>query len=151
MPTWLQSADALPTRDAQGRELVPCSRCLATGLITCSGPRCKEGQVPCPGKCLKLSDPGWERVPGEDPNKLFMMYRVDGGKTGRSQAHVGEVFEVRLGKFYELGVCKICDRRTVIPCKVCNGAGKVTCTVCAGQKVVLKAAPPAAPKPATGS
>ena len=151
LPTLTASPDGLPTRDAQGRELVPCNRCLATGLITCTGQRCKDGKIPCPGRCLKLSDPGWQRVEKEDPNKLFMIYHINGGWIGRSQAHVGEVFEVRLGKFYELGVCKTCNGSTFIPCKVCNGAGKVTCTVCAGQKVVVKAALPATTKSATGS
>jgi len=151
LSTLMASSDSLPTRDDQGRELVPCSRCLATGLITCTGPRCKDGKIPCPGRCLKLSDPGWQRVEKEDPNKLFMIYRFDGGWTGRSQAHVGEVFEVRLGKFYELGVCKICNGTTFVPCKVCHGAGKLTCPVCAGRKVVLKAPLPAKSKPVTSS
>jgi hypothetical protein len=141
----------LPTRDAQGRELVPCQRCLATGRITCTAHRCKEGQVPCPGRCLKLTDSGWQRMEGQDPNKLFMIYRADGRTRGVSQAHVGEVFEVRLGKFYHLGICKICEKRTTVTCKSCEGAGKVACTVCAGQKTVVKPAPTASPRPVTSS
>ena len=148
---FLQDPESLPTRDAQGRELVPCQRCLATGLVTCTAPRCKEGIVPCPGSCLKLSDPGWQRMEGQDPDKLWMVYRVTGGTRGISQAHVGQVFEVRLGKFYDLGVCKICEGRTTVPCKVCQGAGKLTCTVCAGQKVVVKTALSPPPKPGKGS
>lgn len=132
----------LPTKDAAGRDLAPCQRCLATGQITCSGLRCKGGQVPCPGRCLKLTDPGWRRMEGQDPGKLFMVYLVNGGTRGVSQAHVGEVFEVRFGKFYELGACKICNKQTSVPCKVCSGAGKVVCTVCSGRKVVLQPPPP---------
>lgn len=138
------SGGALPSKDAQGRELVPCKRCLATGQITCTAHRCKEGMIPCSGPCLKLSDSGWQRMEGQDPNKLFMIYRVNGGTQGVSQAHVGEVFEIRFGEFYRLGICKVCQGRTTLPCKVCGGGGKVACTVCLGEKVVLKAVAPAA-------
>jgi hypothetical protein len=136
-----------PGRDAEGRELIPCSRCLASGLITCTAHRCKQGSVPCTGPCLKLSDRGWQQMPGEDPNKLFMVYRVAGGTRGISQAHVGEVFEVRLGKFYALGACQVCGGRTTLTCKSCEGTGKVTCTVCGGRKTVAKAAPVAPSTP----
>ncbi len=129
----------LPTKDAQGRELTPCKRCLATGQVTCTAHRCSEGRVPCPGPCLKLSDAGWQRMEGQDPNKLFMIYRVNGGSQGVGQAHVGEVYEVRLGKFYALGPCKVCNARTTVVCKVCQGSGKAGCQVCRGEKVVVKA------------
>lgn len=131
-------AGGLPTRDASGREVVPCQRCLATGRITCSGPRCEGGRVPCPGRCLKLSDRGWRRMEGQDPDKLFMVYSVNGGTRGVSQAHVGEVFEVRFGEFHALGVCPICQKQTTVPCQACSGAGKVECVVCRGERVVLK-------------
>lgn len=145
---FLQPAEAgLPTRDAQGRELVPCVRCLATGQITCGAPRCTEGVVPCPGPCLKLSDSGWRRMEGQDPNKLFMVYLIAGGSQGVGQGHVGEVFEVRLGKFYALGPCKVCNGRTTVNCKVCGGTGRTECPVCRGEKVVVRAGQ-AAPEPA---
>lgn len=134
----LPSLGGLPTRDAQGRELQPCRRCLATGQITCTEPRCKDGQVPCPGRCLKLSDRGWRRMEGQDPNKLFMVYLVNGGAQGVSEAHVGEVFEVRYGKLYALGVCSVCHKQTTIPCKTCGGSGKLVCPSCQGSKVVPK-------------
>ncbi len=129
---------ALPAKDAQGRDLVPCRRCLATGQITCPAHRCKEGLAPCPGPCLKLTDSGWQRMEGQDPNKLFMIYRVNGGTQGVGQGHVGEVFEVRLGEFHRLGICKVCNGLTTVPCKACAGAGKVSCPVCHGEKVVVK-------------
>ena len=128
----------LPTKDAQGRELTPCTRCLATGQITCTAHRCVEGRVPCPGPCLKLSDSGWQKMEGQDPNKLFMIYRINGGTQGVGQGHVGEVYEVRLGKFYALGPCKVCNARTTVECKVCKGSGKAGCPVCRGEKVVVK-------------
>ena len=145
---FLQTGGGLPTKDSEGRDLVPCKRCLATGQITCQGPRCKDGLVPCPGRCLKLSDSGWQRMEGQDPKKLFMIYRLNRGTQGVSQAHVGEVFEVRLGEFYALGPCPICKGQTTITCKVCGGTGKVVCNECKGQKVVVKAtaAPLATPK-----
>jgi hypothetical protein len=133
-----QIGGGLPARDASGRELTPCRRCLATGKITCSGSRCEGGQVPCPGRCLKLTDRGWRRVDGQPPDKLFMVYPVNGGTRGVSQAHVGEIFEVRFGKLLALGVCKICNKQTVVPCKVCSGGGKLVCPACQGEKVVLK-------------
>lgn len=136
---FLQPAEgALPTKDAQGRDLVPCQRCLATGQVSCAVPRCEEGKVPCPGPCLKLSDSGWQRMEGQDPKKLFMIYRVNGGTQGVGQGHVGEVYEVRLGKFYALGVCKVCKGTTTVACKVCAGNGKTGCQVCKGEKVVGK-------------
>lgn len=147
---YLEDAGGLPTRDAEGRELTPCQRCLATGLVTCQGLRCKEGQIPCPGRCLKLSDSGWQRIEGQDPNILFMIYRINGGTQAVSQAHIGEIFEVRFGKFYPMGACKICEKRTTVPCKVCGGSGKVVCRECQGNKVVLKktASPAAVSTPA---
>jgi hypothetical protein len=135
---FLQTHVGLPTKDAEGRDLVPCNRCLTTGQITCQGHRCKEGHVPCPGRCLKLSDGGWQRIEGKDPNQLFMLYRFAGRTQAVSQAHVGEIFEVRLGKFYALGACPTCKKQTTITCKVCGGTGKTVCTECKGQKVVLK-------------
>jgi hypothetical protein len=131
----------LPTHDAQGRELAPCQRCLASGRITCLAPRCKEGQVPCPGRCLKLTDPGWQRVEGQDPKKLFKIYRVNGRTWVVGQNQAGEVFEVTMGEFRKLGACKICHKSTKVPCKSCQGTGQVTCVVCGGQRTVVKEAP----------
>jgi hypothetical protein len=145
--SFLAVPESLPTRDAEGREVVPCQRCLATGAVTCQASRCKDGQIPCPGRCLKLSDSGWQRMEGQDPNKLFMIYRFNGGSQGVSQAHIGEVFEVRLGKFYNLGVCHTCNKRTTVVCTVCDGTGKVVCPACKGNKVVLKTSGVASPVP----
>lgn len=131
----------LPTHDAAGRPLAACSRCLATGTITCTGHRCDKGMVPCPGRCLKRSDRGWRTMEGQDPNKLFMVYAVNGGVQGVSEAHIGEVFEVRLGTFYNLGPCPICNKQTVVPCKQCGGSGRLACPVCHGDKVVPAATP----------
>lgn len=138
--------NGIPTKDSQGRDAVPCQRCTATGQITCTTPRCVNGQVPCPGPCLKLSDSGWRQMEGQDPNKLFMLYKVNKGVQGVSQAHVGEVFEVRFGEFYKLGPCKICGGTTSVPCKACGGTGKLTCPVCKGEKVIAKVLADAAPK-----
>ncbi|GEM_PF-3965621 len=142
----------LPTRDARGRELVPCPRCLASGLITCSAPQCKAGQVPCPGRCLKPTDAGWKRLEGGDPGKRHMLfYLVDDGVATVSEDHAGEVFEVRKGKLLRLGACPICKKRTTIACKSCRGSGRTTCPVCGGRRTVVKTTASAAPRSTGGS
>lgn len=118
----------------------PCAKCNATGKIACTSPECQKGRIECPGPCLKLSTPGWGPFPGEDPKKLFITYKVKNGTQGVSQAHLGEVFEVRNGEFFKLGRCTLCNGTTKVRCATCEGSGEVTCPECSGKKFVALSA-----------
>ncbi|MBC8094744.1 MAG: hypothetical protein H7Y43_02920, partial [Akkermansiaceae bacterium] len=54
-----------------------CFKCDGLGKAACPEPKCKKGQVICPGKCMKLSVGVWERmeVPGHAPTELWQKFR----------------------------------------------------------------------------
>jgi hypothetical protein len=146
--------DRLPAVDASGRPLDKCSRCNGTGLTKCTVSRCKEGQVDCPGKCLKLSVGIWEymSVPGHDPKELWQKVSGSKGWHAWSTAHVGEVIAIRNGRPENIGKCPTCGGKAKVACKVCKGAATITCSACHGNKVVLARSPAvsqviAAPQP----
>jgi len=128
----------LPTVDASGRPLQKCLKCQGTGLIRCTVSKCKDGQVDCPGKCLKPSIGIWEHmnVPGHDPKELWQKFTGSQGWRAWTTAHVGEVIEIRNGRPENIGKCPTCGGKAKVSCKVCKGTGTITCPVCHGNKVV---------------
>lgn len=130
--------DKLPTVDASGAPLVKCLRCEGTGAVVCKASRCKNGQVDCPGKCMKLSVGRWEHmdVPGHDPKELWQKYTGSKGWHAWTSDHVGEVIEIRNGTPENIGQCPTCGGKATVLCKVCKGTGTLVCPACRGNKVV---------------
>jgi len=116
----------------------PCFKCNGTGTIKC--PVCKNGQVDCPGPCLKASKGVWQHldVAGHSPNELWQkFYTSDGqGWSAWTQGHIGQVIEMQDGKPVNVGACKICGGAGHVACKTCGGTGTVVCDICDGKKVV---------------
>ena len=116
----------------------PCFNCGGTGNIKCRA--CNNGQMECPGNCLKLSKGTWQHldVAGHDKSELWQkFYASDGRKWGAwNQHHIGEVIEMQNGAPVNVGKCKICGGTTHVPCTTCNGTGMIICDICDGKKAV---------------
>jgi hypothetical protein len=116
-----------------------CFQCNGTGKWTCQAPGCKNGQIECPGPCLRLSKGDWHHmdVEGHSPNDVWITFRkASGGTRSWNQNHVGEVIEMQNGEPQNIGKCQICGGKTRVKCAVCQGVGIVTCGICEGKKVV---------------
>lgn len=131
-----------------------CSRCEGNGFLKCA--QCKDGQVDCSGKCLKLSSGKWEHVdvPRHDPGELWQKFAGSRGTGAWTSAHVGEIIEIRKGMPENIGKCPMCEGTTRVSCKVCQSTGTIMCPVCRANKVVpiravvpVRVAPSAAPRP----
>lgn len=140
----------LPAKDEKGEPAVPCPKCAGTGRIKCTAPRCKDGKIPCPGKCLKESDcrEHWpDPVPSHSPGELWAVFHLAGGRTqGVSKSHCGELVGVRNGEFFNDGPCPLCQGTSVVDCKICTGTGLAPCPVCHGKKSVSALSQPASPR-----
>lgn len=121
---------------AGSEEKKECFQCKGTGQTKCSGASCQSGMKDCAGPCLKLSVGTWEKIPGEDPNKIFRKYPKPGGWQAWSQHHLGEVIEIQNGVPVNIGACKVCGGKGKVSCGTCQGKGMITCELCGGSKLV---------------
>lgn len=112
--------------------MVACTACKGAGTIACTAKGCTQGQVTCPGKCLKLSEGKW--VKGKDD----LMWR-NFGTIMYSEHHLGDILEMKDGKLTDVGKCPICGGTTTVSCKVCDGLGTTTCALCKGLKQIPEA------------
>ena len=114
-----------------------CLKCRGTGSTVCKASRCKNGQIECPGKCMKLSVGRWEHmdVAGPDPKELWQRHTGSKGWHAWTSNHVGEVIEIRNGMPENVGKCPTCGGKATVLCKDCNGAGIVVCPACRGTKL----------------
>ncbi len=126
---------------------VPCKKCNGAGKIPCTEKNCKDGQVPCPGSCLKLSEGEWVKgkpleVKGKKvikragDNQLWIMFWWKDGCCAWSEGHVGEIIKTGDGRPKNLGKCPVCKGKGTVPCKICQGKGELECPVCKGEKEV---------------
>ena len=118
-----------------------CFACQGEGTVPCREPGCVNGQVDCPGPCLKLSRGTWIHmdVPGHDPSELWQKFPDQNGQGGYqawNQHHVGEVITYQNGVAINIGKCNVCGGTGKVTCSVCKGTGKVTCSVCNGKKFI---------------
>jgi len=116
-----------------------CFACKGEGTVPCLVPGCVDGQVDCPGPCLKLSRGVWTHmnVAGHDPSDLWITFTAaNGGTMSWNQNHVGDVIVYQNGNPVDIGKCKICGGTGKVTCDVCKGTGRVTCTVCGGMKFI---------------
>src|ERR1017187_5084649 len=118
-----------------------CFACKGEGTVACLVPGCTNGQVDCPGPCLKLSKGAWIHmtVAGHDPSELWQQFpnlSGQGGYQSWNQNHVGEVIVYKNGVAVNVGKCRVCGGTSKVTCSVCRGTGRQTCPVCNGTKFV---------------
>ncbi len=116
-----------------------CFACNGSGTIKCLAPGRVDGQVDCPGPCLRLTRGTWihMEVAGHPPTDLWQKFSEgNGAYSAYSQAHVGHVIAMQNGKAVDTGPCKICGGSGKVPCNVCKGTGRETCPICGGKKYV---------------
>ncbi len=116
-----------------------CFACKGEGTVRCLVPGCVEGQVDCPGPCLKLTRGVWTHmnVAGHDPSDLWITFTTaNGGTMSWSQEHVGDVIEMQNGNPVDTGKCKVCGGTGKVKCTVCKGTGQVACPICNGKKFI---------------
>lgn len=121
-----------------GEKMKTCFKCNGTGKMKC--PDCRDGEVDCPGHCLKLTQGTWIHmdVAGHPPTDVWQKFKSPdgGGWDAFNQNHVGHIIELRNGEWADTGPCPICHGTGKVPCPKCNGTGEVVCDVCDGKKVV---------------
>jgi hypothetical protein len=99
-----------------------CAECKGELLVDCKAPKCDHGQIPCPNRCLKLTDAGWFMKGAEK----WRRFPEKGGFFEVSEHHVGELPVLKGGR-YSLEPCPTCGKTTKVDCPTCPGAGKVAC------------------------
>lgn len=111
-----------------------CAECAGKGYKACAAPTCRHGRVPCPDKCLKLSEGHWERmtVAGHPPNELWQKFYFAGGWTAVSETQCGHIIEVENKEIVDFGACPTCKGTTEVACPVCQGTGEIECMACKG-------------------
>ena len=116
----------------------PCFRCNGLGKTKCPVTSCKNGQMDCPGPCLKLSRGSWihKNVPGHDPKELWQEFKGKDETRYWNQNHVGEVIQMQNGEAQNIGKCTICGGTTKVKCPTCKGIGEAVCNICDGKKAV---------------
>ena len=128
-----------PASTAQIEATKPCFRCGGSGTIHCAAPGCKDGQIECPGPCLKLSKGVWVhmQVAGHSADDVWQKFpKSSGGWEAWNQNHVGEVIEVKNGVPVNVGKCPVCTGSTRVQCPTCFGTGKAVCNLCGGKKMI---------------
>ena len=58
-------------------------------LVDCPDKRCKDGKVPCPGPCLKLTEGSWSKPDAQ--GKRWRSFNVKNGVFKISTGHIGEI------------------------------------------------------------
>lgn len=114
-----------------------CFACKGAGTIKC--PACVDGQVDCPGKCLRLNRGKWihMEVAGHPATDVWQkFYLPDGSYTAFNQNHAGHVIVIQGGKAVDTGACPVCGGTTKVVCSVCNGTATQPCPICEGKKSV---------------
>ena len=125
--------------DATTERTKVCFQCNGTGTMKCPAPGCQNGQVDCPGSCLKLSRGKWIHmdVTGHPPTDLWQKFsNADGTYTAWNQNHIGQIIQMQNGKAVNVGNCPVCGGTGHVKCSVCKGTGEAVCTLCDGKKVV---------------
>ena len=138
-PTVATNAAPAPQEAGPGPGEKVCFACKGEGTVPCLVPGCVNGQVDCPGPCLKLSRGTWTHmvVAGHPPTDLWITFTTaNGGTMSWNQNHVGDVIEYQNGNPVDIGKCKVCGGTGKVKCDVCQGTGTVTCPICGGKKFI---------------
>ena len=106
-----------------------CKTCKGELLVDCKAPKCKEGKIPCPKPCLKLSEGRWYTKDG----KRWRDFPIPGkGTYSISEGHLGQLIDTKNGGHGEM--CPTCGGKSVADCATCKGFGKIPCATCTSRK-----------------
>jgi len=133
------AAAPTPIPPVPDTEHQPCFGCNGTGLGPCRGAGCNNGQLECPGTCLRLNRGVWQHmnVAGHSPSDVWQKFPNGPGQwTYWNQNHVGDVIVVKDGRAINTGKCTTCGGTAKIKCPDCRGTGQQTCDFCEGKKIV---------------
>lgn len=100
-----------------------CTTCKGELLVKCKSPGCKDGQIPCPAPCLKLSQGRWIERDG----KRIREFKSPGGTWFFSDAHLGELIVQEQGKWVSKGACPTCSGKQTLPDPACEATSKIPC------------------------
>ena len=115
------------------RATQPCPGCKGEGTIPCVAKGCDKGEVPCPGKCLKLSEGPW--VKGKE-ELLWHRMTIRGTVMDVSERHLGQIIDIGKNGEFLPSDCPLCNKTMKVACKVCDGTGATKCPQCKGEKTV---------------
>jgi hypothetical protein len=104
-----------------------CKTCKGELLVDCKAPKCKEGTIPCPSTCLKLTEGNWTRRPD---GMRWRVFRNSRGSQEYNEQNVGELIVVENGQWTNKGKCPTCGGKTTLDCPTCRGLGKAPCATC---------------------
>jgi hypothetical protein len=104
-----------------------CPTCKGELLVDCKSPKCKDGIIPCPDKCLKLTEGNWVTKPD---GLKWRIFRNSKGSKEWSEKNVGELVVLENGEWTNKGKCPTCGGKTELACPACHGVGKVPCSTC---------------------
>jgi len=102
------AAAPTPVPPVPDTEHQPCFGCNGTGLGPCREGGCNNGQLECPGTCLRLNRGAWQHmnVAGHSPNDVWQKFPNGPGQwTYWNQNHVGDVIVIKDGRAINTGKC----------------------------------------------
>ena len=109
-----------------------CPTCEGELLVDCKTPRCAEGRIPCPNRCLKLTEGRWVT---RDDGKRWRSFPTRNGVYSFSESHVGNLIQTQKdGSVQDVGQCPTCGGVTKIDCTSCQGLGQTPCGACTARK-----------------
>lgn len=115
-------------------EKVECTQCTGSGnLGPCKTPKCKDGKIPCPDKCLKADS--FTGAPDAEGKRWRVFRGKDRAELRISDAHIGELVVVENGSPVNKGKCPTCDGTTIVDDPICGGTGLKKCNACKGKGV----------------
>jgi hypothetical protein len=110
-----------------------CPTCHGAGELKCSAPKCTNGKIPCPGKCVKLTEGTWVK---RDDGKRWRTIAMPGHVTlDVPENRIGEIWEqLADGTPVGRGKCPICSGATELDCLKCDGLGMAICPTCVAKE-----------------
>ena len=131
-----QSSNSGP-RPGPASNLQVCFECKGKGKVPCTAPGCTNGEVDCPGPCVRLGKGVWVKpARSSDPNEYVQLITVGGRRLSVSSHYQGVIYVPRDDGGWDMKPCPICNGKTKVDCPVCKGTGKVICPVCNGKKYI---------------
>jgi hypothetical protein len=106
-----------------------CKTCNGAMEVKCKAPKCKEGKIPCPKPCLKLSEGHWIK---KEDGKRWRVFSIRGGASFQySEGHLGQLITLdKDGTPHAGAMCTTCEGKGEINCPECHGTAKVPCKTC---------------------
>lgn len=128
---WCPTCKGTQHDPAAGKE---CKTCGGELLVDCKTAHCEKGQIPCPAKCLKLTEGTWVKHADGVRWRTFPMAKS--ALANYSEHHLGHliVLDYKENTATDVGVCPTCGGTMKIDDPACHGTGKVPCPTCSARK-----------------